>query len=69
MTPRYAWTPASEPPDSARPVQVWCKRSNSSTWGDAYFSDRRKKFVLSDFFDSEWTVTHWRDVEKPGEGE
>ena len=59
MTPRYEWTPASEPPDTDRDVLVW----------------RRREAEFGRYQYGEWKVwafpwrakdiTHWRDVEPP----
>ncbi len=59
---RYTWTPASEPPDTARDVVLW-------SYGNGLW--------VGYFFEQEWhaygsnnalRVTHWRDVEPPTEG-
>lgn len=63
MTPRYAWTPASEPPDTRRTVVVWYiydEGGDSGDWG------------ISCHIDGQWqgaNITHWRDVEPPEAGE
>lgn len=56
MTPRYTWTPASEPPDTDRIVLAW----------------RGTDWCLAVYVDGEWSLgsidadlTHWRDVEPP----
>jgi len=56
---RYEWTPASEPPDSPRRVQVWARFTTGAEC-DIYSS-----------YDPKWgwpkafRVTHWRDVAPP----
>ena len=59
MTPRYEWTPASEPPDTDRDVLVWRRREaefgryHSGEWKSLGVPWRAKD------------ITHWRDVEPP----
>ncbi len=63
MTPRYTWTPASEPPDSYRCVLVWI----------FYGIGKSGVFDLGSYSPGSqnnggWNtsgVTHWRDVEPP----
>ena len=57
MTPRYEWTPASEPPDTDRDVLVWRRRGNS-----AAINSENGKFGRSRRAKD---ITHWRDVEPP----
>jgi hypothetical protein len=65
MTPRYEWTPASEPPDSGRWVLTWHNESPMCEEG----------LRLNCWFREHWlhgrgSITHWRDVEPPeGKGE
>lgn len=58
MTPRYTWTPASEPPDTDRDVQVWAVRDGKGYWIDGFYSYDEMRW---------WPkyVTHWRDIEPP----
>ncbi len=61
MTPRYQWTPASEPPDSARHVVVWIRfQDGLETWGKVIGGP-------AGFGWQNGIVTHWRDVEGPTE--
>ena len=61
MTPRYTWTPASEPPDTGRMVIVWRR----GDWDAAFYWHKRHVFE-NDYGPIEG-VTHWHDV-KPPEG-
>lgn len=65
MTPRYTWTPASEPPEDNRMVLVWIDRDEGDRGGiDTAWHE-------PDMGWSPWPfqiVTHWRDVEPPSEG-
>ena len=56
MTPHYSWTPASEPPDTARKVLVW----RGSEWGSVIWTGDHW-FMCG----RETPFTHWRDVEPP----
>lgn len=64
MTPRYEWTPASEPPDTDRLVLAWTPSLQAPYWAEA-------RHVSGKWFwrGVQWltgTVTHWRDVDPPG---
>lgn len=63
MTPRFDWTPASEPPDTSREVCVWVLQKH---WTVAYYSSRSgwRFWVNGNVCES---VTHWRDIEPPEE--
>ena len=59
MTPRYDWTPASEPPDDNRMVLVWVKSGHMET---AFYEPQLGGW-------SPWpyeTVTDWHDTAPPG---
>ena len=61
MTPRYEWTPASEPPDTDRDVLVW--RRNECEFGKCDYGVWRiwsRPWIVYD-------ITHWRDIEPPKE--
>lgn len=61
MTPRYTWTPASEPPDTGRSVLVWRVYDSFFVPGD---------WAVSRYVAGKWgldNVTHWRDIEPPEE--
>lgn len=62
MTPRYDWTPASEPPDSGRRVQVWLRGPYIDQDSYAWFEDGK---YLGPVMEPLQSVTHWRDVEPP----
>jgi hypothetical protein len=60
MTPHYSWTPASEPPDTDRFVEVWMS--------DGYWL--RARFQHGNYYTGfsclrDMNVTHWRDVSPP----
>lgn len=58
MTPRFDWTPASEPPDTARNVLIWFKYQVYDSW----------LWAIGHYDRGHWShsyVTHWRDVEPP----
>ncbi len=61
MTPKYSWTPASEPPDTFRRVIAWRQfPDGDEDWWQTLYLGR---------WDFDY-VTAWRDVEPPsGEGE
>jgi hypothetical protein len=64
MTPRYEWTPASEPPDSSRLVQVRARFTNGAEY------DVHAVYDLKWGWPKAFRVTHWRDVKPPeGKGE
>ncbi len=62
MTPRYQWTPASEPPDSDRLVQVWM--GNGQWYGAQWILGRWKVWGMPML---EGIITYWRDVNAPDE--
>lgn len=62
MTPRYEWTPASEPPDSGRVVIVWRQRGS---WDTALWFRTPVPGVWENDYGRIRDVTHWRDVEPP----
>lgn len=62
MTPRYTWTPASEPPDTNRDVLVWFVRDGKGDWSDGSYMHDIDRW-------SSRFITHWRDVEPPEAGE
>jgi hypothetical protein len=65
MTPRYEWTPASEPPDSDRMVLTWVDMGVGVREWDCRWYEVGKPFGRY--------VTHWRDIAPPnldeGKGE
>lgn len=71
MTPRYTWTPASEPPDSSREVLLGLR-----------YADGKQRFVVGKFHPKaapqyQWVfrgcrtqrvyITGWCDVQLPSE--
>ncbi len=66
-TLRYEWTPASEPPDSTRPVQIWISDGKKGTWCDGCITSTRNNWIICDdqYAMYGWDVTHWRDVAPP----
>jgi hypothetical protein len=61
MTPKYSWTPTSEPPDTERRVEVWLVFPGSVPDPFPEFARYKGEY-------EGWTlpyVTHWRDVEPP----
>lgn len=66
MTPRYKWTPASNPPDSERMVLAWVTEPKSvesrAYWVDWWFDP-----AYGWENEPSCVVTHWRDVEPPKE--
>lgn len=63
MTPRYTWTPASEPPDTARKVVGWL---SDNTWMEVQYRNRHWR-DHDGFCFTVVEVTYWHDV-KPPEG-
>lgn len=60
MTPRYTWTPASEPPDTNRRVLTWIVYPDGDDWQDfGRWSAHHRAWSHSMY------VTHWRDVSPP----
>jgi len=63
MTPRYEWTPASEPPSDSRPVLLllasgdWHKGFHTTGAHPSWWIDRCNLPIGN--------VTHWRDVALP----
>lgn len=62
MTPRFDWTPASEPPSDDRTVLAWMKRGY---YLPAHYLDG-KWFIDYDGRHT-FAVTHWRDIDPPEE--
>ncbi len=59
MTPRYQWTPASEPPDDDRDVLVWItKNGRWKQWAEGYYMPGIQCWSCRN-------VMYWRDVEAP----
>jgi hypothetical protein len=62
MTPRYEWTPASEPPSTERTVLVWIDGDGVDRGGiDTAWYEPEMGW-------SPWPlqiVTHWRDIAPP----
>ncbi len=58
MTPRYQWTPASEPPDSDRDVLVW---QSQGIWSQLHIA----RYFSRPGFWTQANVAYWRDVEEP----
>lgn len=63
MTPRYTWTPASEPPDSVRWVLSWHNESPFCEEGP-----RLNCYFREHWLSGRGSITHWKDVDPPSEG-
>ncbi len=59
MTPRYEWTPASEPPEDARSVIVWTTAEN---WFEGFY--RQGQWYAAGSIRNVYAQC-WRDVEPP----
>jgi hypothetical protein len=56
---RYEWTPASEPPDSARKIIAWVKTPNGvGRWFVCRYH------AAEDLWDRHF-ITQWRDIPAP----
>jgi hypothetical protein len=70
MTPRYEWTPASEPPPLFFPVLVWIQTANGdSFWRAGHLDPNDNWVVYYQPIDDDAEVTHWRDVAPPNSDE
>lgn len=63
MTPRYTWTPASEPPDTDRMILVY--GYDEEKQDRPYWSEWMHVCDLGFLDGCGFTVTHWRDVDPP----
>lgn len=57
MTPRYEWTPASEPPTHEKRVLIWLLE-----YGEEFF--KIGAFTLGSWCER-GTVLYWRDIDPP----
>lgn len=62
MTPRYTWTPASEPPENARPVLLLL---TTGDWHKGFHTTAPALWWIDRCPLPIGNVTHWRDVEPP----
>ncbi len=67
MTPRYTWTPASEPPDTRRDVLAWGE--DEAFYLAEYIIDPVTNRGWWHVYEYDAPITHWRDVEPPEAGE